>query len=261
MDLENPVALVTGAARGIGKATAQRFSDDDRFTDVVLLDKNESVRDVATRMEETGYVVDVGDFDEVKDCIEEIEKSQPILTAINNASVASNFHISELEPEEWNRIITTNLTGYYNIARCVTPLMYERELGYLVNLSSGAGLKGSLSAGVHYSASKAGIFGLTKGLAKQLSPHVRVNCVVPGLIDTFDDKKREIEDNQLWTEEGFEKYREMVPQRRLGEPDEVARVIQFLSGDGAEYMTGSIVQVDGGGDMLPVREFLMQSDG
>ncbi|PSQ11525.1 hypothetical protein BRC93_05155 [Halobacteriales archaeon QS_5_70_15] len=100
---------------------------------------------------------------------------------------------------------------------------------------------GAASGGVHYSAAKAGVLGLTKGLAKQLAPDVRVNCVVPGLVDT-----PLTTESGLWTEDGIEAFREDLPLGRLGDPDEVARVVEFCCGAGAAYMTGSVVPVDGG---------------
>ncbi|MFB6219993.1 MAG: SDR family NAD(P)-dependent oxidoreductase, partial [Halolamina sp.] len=148
------------------------------------------------------------------------------------------------------------LTGQYNVCRAVGPRMYAREEGTIVNISSGAGVRGSVSGGVHYSASKAGVLGLTKGVAKQLSPHVRVNAVVPGLIDTTlgdagDDGKG------LWDDEGMEKMHALTPMQRSGQPEEVASVVAFLCGEGASYMTGSTVTVDGGSALMPTQEFLM----
>ena len=122
--------------------------------------------------------------------------------------------------------------------------MFEREAGYVVNVSSGAGQRGSASGGVHYSAAKAGVLGLTKGLAKQLGPHVRVNCVVPGLVDT-----PLMTDSGLWDEASVAAFEESLPLERVGEPDEIARVIEFCCGPGAAYMTGSVVNADGGGSL------------
>ncbi|MFB6250678.1 MAG: SDR family NAD(P)-dependent oxidoreductase [Halobellus sp.] len=117
--------------------------------------------------------------------------------------------------------------------------------GAIVNVSSTAGQRGSASAGVHYSASKAGVLGLMKGLAKQLAPDVRVNSVVPGLIDT-----PLTTGSELWSDEELEAFVERLPAGRLGDPDEVARVIHFLCGEGSSYMTGSVVNVDGGSDLV-----------
>src|SRR5699024_1774212 len=160
----------------------------------------------------------------------------------NCAGISRYFWIGNLEPKEWHNIVDVNLTGQYHLAHAIAPRMYERERGYIVNVSSGAGQRGSASGGVHYSAAKAGVFGLTKGLAKQLAPYVRVNCIVPGLMDT-----PLATDSELWTEEELTEAVENIPLGELGDPDAVARVIHFLCGDGAEYMTGSVVNVDGGG--------------
>lgn len=242
--MSDSIALVTGAANGIGKATAERFADGDAYDDVALLDVEDSVHEIADTLNAIGYSVDVRDHSRVMDIVDELEEVGDIDAAVNNAAVSTYEWIGELEPEEWNRVLDINLTGQYNVIRAVAPRMYERERGFIVNVSSGAGQRGSASGGVHYSASKAGIFGLTKGCAKQLSPHVRVNCVVPGLIDT-----RLTVDSDLWTESEIEEFLEDVPVGRLGDPDEVGRVIQFLCGPGAEFMTGSVVNVDGGADL------------
>jgi len=157
---------------------------------------------------------------------------------------------------EWDEIVDINLTGQYNICRIVGPRMYEREEGAIVNISSGAGQRGSVSGGVHYSASKAGIFGLTKGLAKQLSPHVRVNCVVPGLIDTAAGSNGD-EAGGLWTEEGLDRMQRLILLQRSGRPEEVAAAVAFLASEEASYITGTTLDVDGGASLMPTKEFLM----
>lgn len=251
------VALVTGARRGIGQAIAERFGTDDRFDAVACLDIHEDVKEAAESIPGgRGFVVDVSDQDAVMDVIDRIEEDAEITAAVNNAGISRYFWIGDLEPDEWDRILDVNLKGQYNIARAVLPRMYDREGGYLVNISSGAGRRGSISGGVHYSASKAGVFGLTKGLAKQVAPHVRVNCVVPGLIDTPIGSSADDEDG-LWSEEGMERMRKLIPLQRRGQPDEVAKVVQFLCGEGADYMTGAVIPVDGGSALMPTQEFLM----
>jgi 3-oxoacyl-[acyl-carrier protein] reductase len=251
-------ALVTGARRGIGRAIAERFGADERFDVVACLDVHEGVEETAAAIPGgESYVVDVADQEAVTDAVEDVEGGATITAAVNNAGVSRYFFIADLEPEEWDRILDINLKGQYNVARAVTPRMHDREEGYLVNISSGAGQRGSVSGGVHYSASKAGVFGLTKGLAKQLAPHVRVNCVVPGLIDTPIGSPTDDDDDGLWTEKGMEKMRRLVPLQRRGDPDEVARVVHFLCGDGAGYVTGATIPVDGGSSLMPTQEFLM----
>lgn len=237
-------ALVTGAASGIGRRVVERFVADDRHDVVACLDLDPAVADLAEEFGDAvdGYELDVADHDAVGEAVAEVEESAAIVSAVNNAGLSRYFWVGDLEPDEWDRILDVNLKGQYNVARHVGPRMYDRETGYVVNVSSGAGQRGSASGGVHYSAAKAGVFGLTKGLAKQLAPHVRVNTVVPGLIDT-----PLTTDSGLWTEDEIEAFEADLPLQRVGDPDEVARVIEFCCGEGAAYMTGSTLTVDGGG--------------
>lgn len=236
--------LVTGAASGIGHATVERFHADQRTDHVVALDVDPSVHDAFADSVAT-YEADVSDYDRIHEIVATIATDYDITAAVNNAAVSRYYWLDNLTPDEWQDVIDINLTGQYNVAHAVGPRMYDRGTGAIVNVSSGAGQRGSASAGVHYSASKAGVLGLTKGLAKQLAPHVRVNCVVPGLIDT-----PLTTDSGLWTDDALEEFIDRVPAGRLGAPDEVARVIHFLCGDGGAYMTGTVVNVDGGADLV-----------
>lgn len=241
---DRTAALVTGAASGIGKCVVERFAADDRHDLVACLDVDPAVSALSETLGDgvRAYECDVADHDAVGEAVADVESDAALLSVVNNAGISRYFWIGDLEPEEWDRILDVNLTGQYNVARHATPPMFERERGYVVNVSSGAGQRGSASGGVHYSAAKAGVLGLTKGLAKQLAPHVRVNCVVPGLIDT-----PLTTDSGLWDEAAIEAFEEDLPLSRVGDPDEVARVIEFCCGPGAAYMTGSVVNVDGGG--------------
>lgn len=233
-------AIVTGAASGIGRATVDLFRE--RYDLVAGIDIDDAIHEVATEFDDVaGYVADVRDHERVHEIVDDVEGRADVIAVVNNAAVSHYKWIGDLGPEEWREVLDVNLTGQYNLVHAAAPQMYERERGAVVNVSSGAGKRGSASGGVHYSASKAGVFGLTKGLAKQLGPHVRVNCIVPGLMDT-----PLTTDSGLWTEEGIEEFTDSVPLRRLGQPEEAAELIDFLCSDRASYMTGAVVDVDGG---------------
>lgn len=270
MTEETAAALVTGAAHGIGKAIATEFGETAAYDTVAMLDIDEGVHEVAESVPGgEGYTVDVADHDAVREAVAEVEADATVEAVVNNAGLSRYFWIEDLEPDEWDHILDVNLKGQYNVARWTLPKMYRRGRGAMVNISSGAGTQGSVSGGVHYSASKGGVLGLTRGLAKQVGPHVRVNCVVPGLIDTRlgaadgggtdDDGDRGDGDTEesLWTEEGREKMNRLTVLQRAGEPSEVADVVRFLCSEAASYMTGSVVTVDGGSQLGPTQEFLM----
>lgn len=242
---ESNAAVVTGGASGIGAATIERFASGDAYDVVAALDVDETIEErFSDDPRVDSYQVDVADFEAIHDVIDTLEEKADIEALVNCAGISRYYWIGDLEPKEWHDVLDVNLTGQYHLVHAAAPRMYDRKHGYIVNISSGAGQRGSVSGGVHYSAAKAGVFGFTKGLAKQLSPHVRVNCVVPGLMDT-----PLATDSGLWTEEELEKATENVPLRELGDPDAAARVIEFLCGPGAEYMTGSVVNVDGGASL------------
>lgn len=241
---QQSIAVVTGGASGIGRATVQRFSAGEEYDLVACLDVADGVEEAFDDPSVRPFRCDVTDHDHVGDVVAALEREGRVDAVVNNAGFSRYAWIGDLDPDEWREILDINLTSQYNLAHAAAPRMFEREHGYFVNVSSGAGKRGSISGGVHYSAAKAGVFGLTKGLAKQLAPHVRVNCVVPGLVRT-----PLATDSDLWTESELAAQAEQLPLERLGEPDDIARVIQFLCGPGASYMTGELVAVDGGSSM------------
>jgi len=259
-------ALVTGAARGIGAAIAEELGATPAYDRVAMLDVDEAVHETAAGVDGgVAHTVDVADHDAVRAAVDAVEERATVEAVVNNAGLSRYYWIEDLEPDEWDRILGVNLKGQYNVARWTLPRMYRRGRGAMVNISSGAGTRGSVSGGVHYSASKGGVLGLTRGLAKQVGPYVRVNCVVPGLIDTragtpADDDGSDdepAEEESLWTADGREKMERLTVQQRVGDPSEVVDVVRFLCGDGASYMTGSIITVDGGAQLAPTQEFLM----
>jgi 3-oxoacyl-[acyl-carrier protein] reductase len=173
---------------------------------------------------------------------------------VNNAYISGGYApVPDTPDDVWNRVLAVNLSGYFYCARAVARVMMAQGGGAMVNLSSGAGIRGSISAGVQYSASKAGIIGLTKGLAADLAPHgIRVNCVAPGLIDTglgATDRWTG------WTRAEVERYASRdVALGRVGQPEDIAEVVVFLLSDAAGFMTGEILSVDGGASLAHKRK-------
>jgi 3-oxoacyl-[acyl-carrier protein] reductase len=256
MATRQSAAIVVGAGNAIGSALVERFADEDRFDTIACVDTDEGVNDVASCFEEcVAHVVDVSDSDTIDEVVTETETAAPIDVAVNTMVVTDYFWVGDLDPDEWDRVIDQNLKSQYLLARAVAPRMVERERGFLVNTSSIAGQRGSVSGGVHYSAAKAGTLGLTRGLAKQLGPHVNVNCVVHGAIDIPLVTDPEAS-GDLWNETAVERYNELLPAGRLGKPDEIARVIEVMCGETASYMTGAVVPVEGGFSAVPTKEFL-----
>jgi 3-oxoacyl-[acyl-carrier protein] reductase len=263
MDFKDQAVVITGAARGIGEATAWAFAK--RGATAVIADINEEgAQKVVRNLEEKGYqaaacTVDVSNSVAVDAVFEDVLKRfGRIDVLVNNAYIGGGYRIvSETSQDTWDRVIAVNLTGYFNCARAAARSMIEQKSGKIVNISSGAGINGSLSAGVQYPASKAGIIGLTKGLAGDLAPYgINVNCITPGLIQTWQPGQL----SSGWTDEKVKRYVEVeVPLRRVGRPEEIAEVVVFLASDAANYIVGEVINVDGGGmlDSVAKRESLL----
>ena len=236
-------AIVTGAASGIGQATVERLQTTDAYDRIAAFDVDESVREAFDTAVVT-HVVDVADPVAVENAVAVLESDGTVEAVANCAGISQSGWIDEIDPADWDRVLDVNLKGPFNLARAAGPAMYDRGRGAFVTVSSGAGQRGSLSGGVHYSASKAGLFGLTRGLAKQLAPAVHVNCVVPGLIDT-----PLTNESGLWDEDEIAAFESSVPLERVGNPEEVADAIAFLLGPQSSYVTGSLLTVDGGAQL------------
>ena len=156
---------------------------------------------------------------------------------VNNAGLISFAPVTQIDPADWDRVLGANLTGAYLCSRAVAPHMTRQQHGHIINISSVSAQTGGVSGGVHYTASKAGMLGLTKTLARDLAPHVTVNAITPGQIDA---------DPNLITAEQRQKLEGMIPLGRLGEPEEIAYGVLFLASPMASYMTGSTLDINGG---------------
>lgn len=241
---ETEVALVTGASMGIGKAIALRLAEDGIDIAVNFLNHKDEAEAVSESIRNAGrnsrtYKADIADYEAVQRMVEKAyEELGDISVLVNNAGIYQRRYIAELSLEDWQRTIDVNLTGCFNCSKAVIPKMKEMKRGKIINISSMLGFKGT-DHGAHYAASKAGVIGLTKSLALELSPHgITVNAIAPGAIETsiiaYDSP------------ENRKKRIDTTPVRRVGEPEEIAAAVSFLVSKEAGYVTGETLHVNGG---------------
>jgi 3-oxoacyl-[acyl-carrier protein] reductase len=245
-DFTGRVALVTGAFRGFGLATAERLVSRGASVAVHVRD---SARAEATarRLGERSFAVagDLGNADETKAIVARtLEHFGRLDILVNNAAVALSTRFEKITEEEWRRAFEVNVTAVFLLIRAVLPAMKEQQYGRIVNLSSTAGKTVSTLGGAHYTASKAALGGLTRAAAKELGPYgITVNAVCPGLFDTELTRENA-------TPEQLEAIAKTFPIRRLGEAVEVADLICFLASEAAGYITGASLDINGGDLML-----------
>jgi len=237
------VAIITGAAQGIGKAIALRFAKKGTF--VIITDINlEKLREVEKEINKFGKCsslkLNVACPDEVNKIVDEIiKKFGRIDILVNNAGITANGSIEQVNNELLDRIIGVNFKGTFYCCRAAVPIMKKQHYGKIVNISSITAKRGDNTTAPCYGASKGAIATLTKSLARQLGPFgINVNAVAPHAIDTPMMK--------YWDEEKRKKTSESLPVRRLGTPEDVAAAVTFLASDEASFITGQIINVDGG---------------
>lgn len=243
-DAGKKIALVTGGSRGIGRAIALRLASEGSHV-VVNYTKNEpAAREVVAAIEKSGGSAsvsgfDVSDFDTVQKKVEEIiAEYGGIHILVNNAGITHDTLLMRMNKEDWDRVITTNLTGVFNCTKAVTRTMIKQRSGRIVNITSVVGEMGN-SGQTNYAASKAGIIGFTKAAAREMAPRsVTVNAISPGFIET--DITNEL------PEEIRRQYIEKIPMGRFGRPEDIAGVVAFLTSDEASYITGEVIRVNGG---------------
>jgi 3-oxoacyl-[acyl-carrier protein] reductase len=241
--LQGKVALVTGASRGIGRAIA--IAAGAAGAEVVCAARTV---DAAARTAEeivaaggnaTAAAIDIADPRSVDDAVAElIGRYGKIPLLVNNAGITKDSLILRMKPEDWETVIATNLTGAYRVCRAVVPSMVRGKFGRIVNVTSVVGSMGNAGQ-ANYAASKAGIEGFTRSLARELaSRNITVNCIAPGFIET--DMTRDL------GEAVREGMLAQIPMKRFGTPEDVAATAMFLLGDGAGYVTGTTIHVNGG---------------
>ncbi|WP_371376221.1 beta-ketoacyl-ACP reductase [Sporomusa aerivorans] len=239
--LKDKVVIITGAASGIGKATALRFAQEG--ANIVVADFADGAATVA-EVQANGvraiYVqVNVTDPDSVKGMVDKtIEAFGKVDVLINNAGITKDAMMKKMTKESWDAVINVNLTGVFNCTSAVLPQMLEQKSGVVLTTSSVVGIYGNLGQ-TNYAATKWGVIGMTKSWAKEMAKNgLRFNCVAPGFIATEMVKK--IPEQVLQ-----EKILIKVPAGRLGEPEEIAAAFAFLASDDAKFINGTVLSVDG----------------
>lgn len=232
-------AVVTGGTGGIGQAICRRLSADGYHVIINYFNSKEKAEKLAEEISGRAVKFDVSDIDSVKSAFDDIIKSENrIDLLVNNAGISEIDLFTTISREKSDRIININLGGTLNCSRMILPSMIRNKSGSIVNISSMWGQVGA-SCEVDYSASKAGIIGLTKALAKEVAPSgIRVNCVSPGFIMT--------EMNSRFTDEELDNIKEEIPLGIFGTPEHVADAVAFLASNHAEYITGQVLAVNGG---------------
>ena len=238
------VALVTGAARGIGKQIAITLAKEGYNIALNYRTNTDSIVELKNQIENFGVECllvqgDVSVFEDAERIANEtFEKFGRINVLVNNAGITKDMLLLRMKPEDFMNVIDVNLVGTYNITKNVSGYMMKAREGRIINVSSVVGISGNAGQS-NYSASKAGTIGFTKSLAKELaSRNILVNAVAPGFIET--DMTNVLKD------EVKEKIAEQIPLRREGKAEEVANVVKFLASDDSSYITGQVINIDGG---------------
>jgi 3-oxoacyl-[acyl-carrier protein] reductase len=242
--LEGKTAIVTGAARGIGKAIAIRLAGEGcniAFTDLAIDDNAKATENeiAALGVKVKAYASNAANFDDTHAVVNEIVKDfGQIDVLVNNAGITRDGLMMRMSEQQWDSVINVNLKSAFNFIHALTPVMMKQKAGSIINMSSVVGVHGNAGQ-ANYSASKAGMIGLAKSVARELgSRGIRANAIAPGFIIT--------EMTHQLSEEVRAEWAKQIPLKRGGTPEDVADVALFLASDLSSYVTGQVIQVDGG---------------
>ncbi len=242
--LENKVSIITGATRGIGKGIAERFAEEGShviFTYVSSDAKAKALEDElkAKGVNAKGYKFNVADLAACEEmAVDVVKEFGSIDVVVNNAGITRDTLLMRMSEEQWDEVMNTNLKSVFNMTKAVQRTMLKQRSGSIVNMSSVVGVKGNAGQ-ANYAASKAGILGFTKSVALELgSRNIRCNAIAPGFIET--------EMTGALDEATVQSWREAIPLKRGGTPEDVANLALFLASDMSAYITGQTIHVDGG---------------
>ena len=242
--LTGKTALVTGATRGIGRAIALRFAAEGADVAFTYRSQHEAAQTLVSELEANGvkamaFASDAASFEDAHRVVEEVKAAfGRIDILVNNAGITKDGLMMRMDEAQWDAVIDTNLKSAFNFIHACTPVMARQRCGSIINMSSVVGLAGNAGQ-CNYSASKAGLIGLAKSIAKEMGPRgIRANCIAPGFIET--DMTGSLPENVK------SEWEKQIPLRRCGRPEDVANVAVFLASDLSAYVTGQVVNCCGG---------------
>ena len=245
--LENKVAIITGASRGIGEAIAIKFAEHGAHVAFTYLSSEERAKALEEKLAGMGvkakaYRCDAGDYKATEELANDVMKTfGTIDICVNNAGISRDNLLLRLTPEQWDETMQANLRSIYNLTRQVIKPMMKARTGSIINLSSIVGMKGNGGQSA-YAASKAGVIGFTKSIAQEMgSRNIRCNAIAPGFVET--------DMTHYLKGDGAEKWFEKIPLSRFGKPEEIADVALFLACSMSNYITGQVISVCGGMNM------------
>lgn len=245
--LEGKTAIITGASRGIGKAVAIKFAEQGANIAFTCTSLSQNALDTEKELSAFGvtakaYASNAANFDESHELVQEVLKDfGKIDILVNNAGITRDGLLMRMTEEQWDSVININLKSAFNLTHAITPVFMKQKSGNIINMSSVVGVSGNAGQ-ANYAASKAGMIGFTKSIAKEVgSRGIRANVIAPGFIAT--------DMTGVLSDEVKKKWSEQIPLRRVGEAEDVAKVAVFLASDLSTYVTGQVINVCGGMNM------------